>query len=1132
MESLKDLAIKKTLSIFRDVTGKIWLFIGGTLFTIFFLIEIGKSASDIYCDAEFNDKDENLINKKCYLEYQNKYSKLPVYGFVLINFFTLAIVPIIFSIHLKLRVNKLETPNQNLERQLQQNRSKVLFYTYCGQLASTILLATGFIIVLHTSVFRASTHFPSNFKCILLNQGSNSSAFSSTYGSLTKTDIYTCHNTRATEKFGGSVALTVFNGIWAIFALIELVWIFSRARNGLQFMCDPQFYADHLRSNREQEQRQQQSEEAGLLSGLRSEQQAELVIHDRRAKYDFPKDRREQEQSKKAVPLSSQDSEEDSASSLPEQHPAFEPEQQTELQAELTRLKDCIKERTEQLKDLNQPIRPRHGEGPKPNDLKLDQIFVKLAIRNGVASYDFLENRLEQLKVFSEPQSNQSEYVPWQDIIDGNNKHILLVGRPGIGKTILSTKLLRGSAFNEFTHQNFDVAFLVKFRHYNSRSEDLNLHELLSCSETVSQDLNDEVWNYIITNPTKVLLIFDGIDEFNARSAISKDDLGFKDSVGKKMPLHCLYEKIASGKVLKGATVITTLRSTASSCLQQLRFDTVLEILGFTPREIEEYVERFPKEGKNPEAEKKAMWEHIRTNTNLFTLCYVPVNCFIICSCLSWFHSCLGKLPTKLTDIYSTALKIFYFRHNDKFRKAKKAYDDLFLKPFHKLPSECKEEFKRLGKIAFLGIKEGRLLFTSKEVEGLENCGFLHRLRDLPSTKGFEEGKPQYCFIHLTFQEFLAAKHVVDTMTEAYGLPKFITNHIDKGPWQLVVQFVAGLLADSDKAKKKFSKRLMKLLPTSNFKWWEGEGTIKEIIWPGMKRDSELAATICKCLYELDAKEHFSIPREVENMCVILEDRSLAPADCTAILHFLKNHVKTFKLWVNYESMSNLICMEIKKWIVESDFSGGYCKLEELVIIRNSLGDEEAKLLSDAIKDEKCKLTTLNLKGNCIKKEGAKHLSAAIQDVNNNLTVLDMSYNKIGDKGVKLLSGAIKHRYCKLTKLLLASNDIKEEGAEHLRDALKDVNNNLTLLDLSFNSVKEKGAKYLSEALKDVHCKLTVLMLTCNYVGDEGAECLSNALRDVNCNLFELFLKDNHIGEKGAKHLRDECKDALCKIII
>ena len=80
-------------------------------------------------------------------------------------------------------------------------------------------------------------------------------------------------------------------------------------------MCDPQFYADHLRSNREQEQRQQQSEETGLLSGLRSEQQAEL-------------------------------------------------------QAKLQRLKDCIIIRTERLEDLNQPIRPRPGEG-WPKDLKI-----------------------------------------------------------------------------------------------------------------------------------------------------------------------------------------------------------------------------------------------------------------------------------------------------------------------------------------------------------------------------------------------------------------------------------------------------------------------------------------------------------------------------------------------------------------------------------------------------------------------------------------------------------------------------------------------------------------------------------------------------------------------------------------
>ena len=1112
MELLKDLTIKKTLSILRLVTGKIWILIGSTLFTIFLLIEIGKSASDIYCDAEFNDKDENLINKKCYLEYLNKYSKLPVYGFVLINFFTIAIVPIIFSILLKLRVNKLETSNQNLERQLQQNKSKVLFYTYCGQLASTILLTTGFIIVLHTSVFRASTHFPSNFKCILLNQGSNSSAFSSTYGSLTKTDIYTCHNTRATEKFGGSVALTVFNGIWAIFALIELVWIFSRARNGLQFMCDPQFYADHLRSNREQEQRQQQSEETGLLSGLRSEQQAEL-------------------------------------------------------QAKLERLKDCIIIRTERLEDLNQPIRTRPGEGSKPKDLELDPIFVKLVIHDRIANYDFPEGRREQLRVFPKPKSNQSEYVPWQDIIDGNNKHILLVGRPGIGKTILSTKLLRGSAFNEFKYQNFDVAFLVKFRHYNSRGEDLDLRKLLSCSETVSQDLDDEVWNYIITNPTKVLLIFDGIDEFNARSAISNDDSRFNDSEEEKMPLHCLYKKIASGKLLKGATVITTSRPTASSCVRRLRFDKVLEILGFTSEEIEDYVTRFTKEDQNPETEKKAIWQHISTNVTLFTLCYVPVNCFIICSCLSWWRSRSKSLPTKLTKIYSTALKIFYFRHSDKYRMSEEARDQLFLKPFHELPTECKEEFQRLGKIAFDGIKEGRLLFTSEEVKGLEDCGLLHRLPDLPTQEGLDEDKAQYCFIHLTFQEFLAAKHVVDTMTEAQALEEFITDHINEGSWHLVVQFVAGLLVDTDEVKQlQFRKILMKFLPTStsevrgqlglqDTECLTTEEPTASIRWPHGESETNLAVTICKCLYELDIKQESSITSKMEEMSfdeVWFCQCKLSPADCTAILHLLKNRDEKFKLRLGFNFMGDLGCMEIKKWIVKSNcveldltlnnigekgveylcdtLKLENCNLTVLVLDGNPIGDKAAELLSTAIKDGNCKLTTLNLKRTKIGVKGVEHLKDALKCVNNNLTELKLACNDIGDKGAEYLSDSLKCENCKLTVLNLRQDCLGDKGAKHLSNALKDVKCKLSALNLRKNIIGAKGAEVLSDALKDKNCYLTMLDLGENNVGDKGAELLTDSLKGAKCELTTLHLDSNKIGDIGAKHLSDAIKDGNCKL--
>ena len=1074
MESLKDLAVKKALSILSFLIFILWIVVCVCLSGIFILIEINDSTSDIRCDAEFKDKDEKEhIREKCFDKYQEEYNKFPVYGFVLINGFILAIVPIIYSLCLKSRVDKLETPNRNVERQPQQSR--VLFTAYCSQLAATIVLATVFIIVLQIHGFRASTNFPSNFECNPLKQGSNSSAFSSSNGSRANTDIYPCRNTRANKKFGGSVALTVFNGIWAFFAFIELVWILSRARNGTQFMDDSRFYADHLRSNREQEK------------------------------------------SKK------------------------------ELQAELTRLKDCIIERTEQLKDLNQLIRTRQGEGPKPNDLKLDQIFVKLAIRNDVASYDLLGNRQKQLKVFSGLQSNQSEYVPWQDIIEGNNKHILLIGRPGIGKTILSTKLLRVSASNDLKYRNFDAAFLVKFRHYNSRGEDLNLRKLLSFSETVSKDLDDKVWNYITTNPTKVLLIFDGIDEFNARSKISNDDSHLKDLEKKEMPLHFLYKKIASGEVLKGATVITTLRPTASSCVRELKFDKVLEILGFTPREIEEYVKWFTKEHKNPEAEKEAIWKHISTNINLFTLCYVPVNCFIICSCLSRLRSLGKSLPTKLTKIYSVALKIFSFRHSDKYRLDKEAHDQLYFTPFHKLPTECQGEFQKLGKIAFTGIEQERLLFTSEEVQGLKDCGLFHRLPDLPSQDGLSEDKAQYCFIHLTFQEFLAAKHVVDTMTEAQELEQFISGHISEGPWQLVVQFVAGLLVDTDKAKQlQFCKMLVELLPmsTSEAKSQLGqqdahlrmtEKPTAFVRWPHGESGKNLAVTICKCLYELDIKEQSLIKRKMEEISfdeVFLVHCSLEPNDCRAILHFLKNHDKKFTLCLHGNFMDDLCCFEFKNWIVESDFCRGSCNLEGLSFAVNNVSEKGVGYLCDALKSEKCSLTMLVLNHNNVGDKGAELLSGAIKHGNCKLTRLNLAHNKIGLKGVEHLKDALKYVNNNLTELNLALNHILDKGAEYLSDALKDVNCKLTLLDLSCSFIGDKGAEYLSDALKDVNCKLTLLTLNGNYVGDKGAEYLSDALKDVNGRLTFLDLRQNYVGGKGAEHLSDALKGVNRKLTV
>ena len=138
------------------------------------------------------------------------------------------------------------------------------------------------------------------------------------------------------------------------------------------------------------------------------------------------------------------------------------------------------------------------------------------------------------------------------------------------------------------------------------------------------------------------------------------------------------------------------------SCVTEVNFNRVVEILRFTPEQVQKYVKKFTEYWK--ESTGRTIWQHISSNLNIFSLCYVPVNCFIICTCLLHvLPSCapfsVGVLPTRLTDIDSTAIKIFYFRHDDKYRNCDRdpAWQDIIYEPFDKLPDDAQADFKRLS---------------------------------------------------------------------------------------------------------------------------------------------------------------------------------------------------------------------------------------------------------------------------------------------------------------------------------------------------------------------------------------------------------------------------------------------------
>ncbi|PFX15754.1 NACHT, LRR and PYD domains-containing protein 12 [Stylophora pistillata] len=286
------------------------------------------------------------------------------------------------------------------------------------------------------------------------------------------------------------------------------------------------------------------------------------------------------------------------------------------LQEFIENTKTKILKDTRRPPQLRSPFSSTPGEGHPAKHLTLDQIYTNLVVVPERAKYNFTGDRREKLEVYARSGKKNTAPSGPEDILNHENKKVLIVGRPGIGKTLCCTKILRDWAFKKVFHKSsdtkihFDAAFFIKFRAFNA-ANDLSLRELLTLSEhSPSDHLNDAVWNYILENPKKFLLIFDGIDEFKHNSKIGDEnyDPQFRDLVDEKMPVYALYEKLATGKLLDGAAVLTTTRPTAMPCIEKIPFDKVYEILGFSSTQVKDYVTKFGEEDKDV---GKTLWRHI-----------------------------------------------------------------------------------------------------------------------------------------------------------------------------------------------------------------------------------------------------------------------------------------------------------------------------------------------------------------------------------------------------------------------------------------------------------------------------------------------------------------------------------------
>ena len=1078
----------KTLNKFAfAVVTLFWILFHGILIGAFSDMEYNEPRSDFRCDVTAEDKvNADFIRSECYNHYlkQNHKLLIPPLLFVLVNMSLVPIVTAIYSFYANSTVEALI--RQDAQREL-RDRRRNLFFAYLCQLMINIIFEITFIILLETQLLYPR-NFPSHFSC------------SSSVNGTQSTTSFNCSNHRAASKSIWIRVVTAANGIFALFAFLEIIWILSRCRNGKEFMENWRFYADHLNSNSD-EQRQGQPEPDGIPLA-ESLGPAVNISHEQR-----------NDEIRNTSEL------EEHSRTLNDFHSAI-----------MQTLKENCLQDTEKLSDLKQPFgQPNHGEGDI-HDLTIDKVYVNVVIVEGRAFHKFAEeSRSEQLQEYP-PDAKDCKFAEPGDILDENHKNVLVVGRPGIGKTSFSTKLLRlwasGEAFNGDEH--FNVVFLLKFRRFNNDNANLSLRDLIARSETVLS-LYDAVWDFIKQEPTKVLLIFDGLDEYSRKKDIEaqEDDLTYKNCVEEKMPVSVLYNKLAEGKLFPGASILTTTRPTAVKCVRHVRFQRTVEIRGFTSDDVKEYVENFSR--GYPQAMEK-MWEHIKSNMNLFSFCYIPMNCFLICHCLLQIilSESSQALPTKMTDIYKITVKMFLLSHNregfspEELARLKSTHMD---EPFNKLPEKLQKVFRSLGKIASKGIEEGRLLFESSEVSGLEDCGLLHKLPDLKRKALDASSKSQFCFTHLTVQEFFAAKHLVDTKTKK-KIKRFVCNHINDGTWQVVLQFAAGLLKSSLS-----SHIFIKLLPESTEKEENPSSSESKTLtsWPATEKDKDLAVQVCKCLYEInDEQQHPVLQNKIEKIkfnVVDFSHCSLAPFDVAAVLHFLENAEEVLRINLGNNSLGDLSANEVKKFIVHRER-----KLQSLNLSENKFTDSAAKDFAAALQHSNCKLESLNLGANGFTDNAAKDFAAALKHSNCKLESLYLSHNKFTDNAAKDFAAALKHSNCKLEVLDLGGNEFTDNAAEDFAAALKHSNCKLESLYLGSNKFTDNAAKDFAAALKHSNCKLKSLYLGFNKFTDNAAKDFAAALKHSNCKLKSLYLGFNEFNDNAAKDFAAALMHSNCKL--
>ena len=374
--------------------------------------------------------------------------------------------------------------------------------------------------------------------------------------------------------------------------------------------------------------------------------------------------------------------------------------------------------------------------------------------------------------------------------VAASEKVVLVEGAPGVGKSTFAWEFCRRWERGEIAQQYQLVLLLTLRDERMSRAK--SLRDLIyHSSESVCQAVVDELESTLGVN---TLIILEGFDEL-------------PDSQRNK---SSIFLQLILGRLLLHATIMITSRPWATGALLaqfKHRIFMHVEILGFTEENITKYVTSvFTGEGKKTasaidqcvggpdEVSEKAkkniddVMAYIGNYPQIKACMYIPLNAAIVVSIYRESMKSKWVLPTTLTELYESLTRILLLRYLH--GHSEYSHQKWSIKSFEDLPGEVYSQLLVISKIAYDGVcREGgksvQLIFPDIP-DDFETLGLLQSVSQL-----FIDGqKTSHNFLHLTFQEFLAA-FLISIKSSLKQLEHF-QRHKD-GRLRVVLRFLAGL---------------------------------------------------------------------------------------------------------------------------------------------------------------------------------------------------------------------------------------------------------------------------------------------------------------------------------------------------